>query len=180
MPGLGAALSSFGFGSILAFGSLLFVDHDWSPVWLAFSAYVAGLITARTFLGHLPDRHGGAKVALICVLIEAIGLTVIWQSSSPITAAFGAALTGFGYALVYPGLGAEALRRVPVQSRGLTMGIYTLFLDLALGLGTPALGLIAKSTGLGSVFLASAMIVLCAAAVAAVIILASARRFQLG
>ncbi len=60
------------------------------------------------------------------------------------------------------------------------MGIYTLFLDLALGLGTPALGLIAKSTGLGSVFLASAMIVLCAAAVAAVIILASARRFQLG
>ena len=176
MPGLGAALSSVGFGSILAFSSLLFVARDWTPVWLAFSAYAAGLIAARAFFGHLPDRFGGAKVALVCLFIEAAGLVLIWLASAPFVAAIGAVLTGFGYSLVYPGLGAEALRRAPPQSRGLVMGIYTAFLDLALGLGSPALGVIAGWAGLGSVFLASAVVVLGASVVAAAILFSSSRR----
>jgi hypothetical protein len=46
------------------------------------------------------------------------------------------------------------------------MGTYTAFLDLALGFGSPALGLIAGWAGLASVFLASTLVVLCAAAIA--------------
>jgi MFS family permease len=167
LPGLGAALSSIGFGAILAFRSLLFAARGWSPVWLAFSAYAAALIAARVVFGHLPDRLGGARVALVSVLIEAAGLALIWLASGPAVAAAGAVLTGFGYALVYPGLGAEAVRRAPPESRGLAMGTYTAFLDLALGFGSPALGLIAAWAGLGSVFLASTLVVLCAAAIAA-------------
>jgi MFS family permease len=166
MPGLGAALSSIGFGAILAFSSLLFAERGWSPVWLAFSAYAASLIAARVVFGQLPDRLGGAKVALVSVLIEAAGLALIWLASGPAVAAAGAVLTGFGYSLVYPALGVEAVRRAPPQSRGLAMGTYTAFLDLALGFGSPPLGLIAGLTGLGSVFLASTLIVLCAAAIA--------------
>jgi predicted MFS family arabinose efflux permease len=51
------------------------------------------------------------------------------------------------------------VRRAPPQSRGLAMGAYTVFLDVALGLGSPALGLLAGRAGLGSVFLASAIVV---------------------
>jgi MFS family permease len=166
LPGLGAALSSFGFGAILAFSPLLFAERGWSPVWLAFSAYAASLIAARIVFGHLPDRLGGARVAFVSVLIEAAGLALIWLAPGRVLAAAGAILTGFGYSLVYPGLGAEAVRRAPPESRGLAMGIYTAFLDLALGLGSPVLGLIAGWAGLGSVFLASALIVLCATAIA--------------
>jgi MFS family permease len=167
MPGLGAAFSSIGFGAILAFGSLLFAERGWSPVWLAFTSYAVSLIAARIVFGHLPDRLGGAKVALISVLVEALGLALIWLAPGPVVAAAGAVLTGFGYSLVYPGLGVEAVRRAPPQSRGLAMGIYTAFLDVALGLGSPALGLIAGWSGLGSVFLASALVVLCTTAIAA-------------
>jgi hypothetical protein len=46
------------------------------------------------------------------------------------------------------------------------MGAYTAFLDLALGLGSPALGLIAKGVDLDAVFLASSLTVLASAAVA--------------
>jgi MFS family permease len=173
MPGLGAAFSSIGFGAILAFGSLLFAQRGWSPIWLAFTAYAVSLIMARIAFGHLPDRLGGAKVALVSVLIEASGLALIWLASGPLVAAVGAALTGFGYALVYPGLGVEAVRRAPPQSRGLVMGIYTVFLDVALGFGSPALGLIAGWTGLGSVFLASAVVVLCTAIVAVALLFAA-------
>jgi hypothetical protein len=46
------------------------------------------------------------------------------------------------------------------------MGAYTAFLDVALGLGSPALGLVAGSAGLGAVFLASAVAVMGAAFIA--------------
>jgi MFS family permease len=100
----------------------------------------------------------------------------MWTASNSGVAAAGAALTGFGYSLVYPGLGVEAVRRAPPQSRGLAMGAYTVFLDVALGFGSPALGLLAGWSGLGSVFLASAIVVLCAAGVAAWLLHVSSRR----
>lgn len=167
LPGLGAALTSVGFGAILAFSALLFETRGWSPIWLGFSCYAIALVAARAFFGKLPDKFGGAKVALVCIFVEAAGLALIWSASTELVAAIGAALTGFGYALVYPGLGAEAVRRTPIQSRGMAMGAYTVCLDIALGLGSPALGAIAGAAGLASVFLASSIAVLCAAFVAA-------------
>jgi MFS family permease len=120
----------------------------------------ARVLAARFVFGHVPDRLGGAKVALICVLIEAAGLALIWLAPDRVLAAAGSALTGFGYSLVYPGLAVEAVRRAPPQSRGLAMGSYTVFLDVALGFGSPGLGLVASWVGLGSVFLAAMLTVL--------------------
>jgi MFS family permease len=176
LPGFGAALSTIGFGAMIAFSSLLSAERSWSPVWLTFSVFATALVAARLCLGHTPDKLGGAKVALTCVFVEAAGLALIWFASNSGLAAVGAALTGFGYSLVYPGLGVEAVRRAPPQSRGLAMGAYTVFLDVALGLGSPALGLLAGWTGLGSVFLASAIVVLGAAGVAAWLVRVSSRR----
>ena len=165
VPGLGLALSSIGFGAITAFVALLFAARGWT-VWPAFTAFAVSFILARVFFGHLADRAGGAKVALICVLIEAAGQALIWLAPWSAMALIGAALTGFGYSLVYPGFGVEAVRRAPPQNRGLAMGAYTAFLDVTLALESPALGLIAGAAGLGAVFLASTLSVLCAAAIA--------------
>ena len=165
VPGLGAALSSVGFGVIAAFSSLLFADHGWTPVWLAFSAYAVALIVARLAFGHLPDRLGGARVALLFVLIETMGLAVMGLAAAAWVAAVGAALTGFGYSLVFPALGVEAVRRAPSESRGVAMGAYTACLDLALGVSGPLLGGVAGRAGLSAVFLVSALVVLLAAAV---------------
>jgi len=112
------------------------------------------------------DAIGGAKVALVCALIEAVGQALIWLAVRPEMALAGAALTGFGFSLVYPGFGVEAVGRVPAQSRGLAMGAYTAFLDLAQGIASPALGLIATGAKLNVVFLVSAITVLSAAVVA--------------
>ena len=172
LPGIGSALSSLGYGAVLAFSSLLATERGWTPVWLSFTAFAFALVAARLFFSHVPDRIGGAKVALGSVIIEAAGLALIWIASGPVVAAVGAAFTGFGYALVYPGLGVEAVRRAPQHSRGLVMGAYTVFLDVALGFGSPALGLIAGHFSLGAAFLASAVIALGAAAIALRLLLA--------
>lgn len=166
LPGFGAALSSVGFGAMIGFSSLLADERGWSPLWLPFSAFALALVAARLALGHLPDRVGGAKVALVSIFVEAIGLALLWLSPGRVLAAVGAAFTGIGYALVYPGLGAEAVRRTPAQSRGLAMGAYTVCLDVALGFGNPALGLLAGWRGLGFVFFTSAVAVLVSSIVA--------------
>lgn len=145
---------------MIAFSSLLSVERGWTPVWILFTAFAAALVAARLFFGHLPDKLGGALVGGISAAIEAVGLALIWAAPSLSLATVGALLTGFGYALVYPSLGAEAVRRVPLESRGLAMGAYSTFLDVALGFGSPALGLLAGIGGLSSIFLASALLVL--------------------
>jgi MFS family permease len=166
LPGIGLAFSSLGFAAITTFVTLLFAARAWTPVWLGITAFATAFMLARVVFEHLPDRIGGAKAAFVSVFIEAAGLALIWLSSSLGLAFAGAVLAGSGYALVYPGLGIEAVRRVPPQSRGLAMGTYTAFFDLGIAIASPALGLVAGAAGLKSVFLAGALIVLCGGAVA--------------
>ncbi|QPF87592.1 arabinose transporter [Bradyrhizobium genosp. L] len=166
VPGLGSALGSVGFGAVTTFVALLFASRGWANGWLAYSTYAAAFILARVFFSHVADELGGAKVALVCAVIEAAGQALIWLAVQPEMAFAGAALTGFGFSLVYPGFGVEAVRGVPAQSRGLAMGAYTAFLDLAQGIACPALGLIATGARVNAVFLVSAVAVLCAALVA--------------
>ena len=166
LPGLGAALASIGYCAILAFSSLFYAEQHWQPIWLAFTAFGAALILSRMIAGHLPDRFGGAKVALVFVLVQAAGLVLMWLARNAVIASAGAAIAGFGYSLVYPGLGVEAVRGASPENRGLAMGIYTAFLDVAMAIGSPALGWIAGQAGLGTVFIASALVVLSTAGIA--------------
>jgi MFS family permease len=169
VPGAASALSSIGFGAINAFSALLFVARGWAA-WPAFTVFALTFILTRVLLGHLADRFGGAKVALVCALVEAAGLALIAIAPWSALALTGAALAGLGYSLVYPGLGVEAARLMPAQSRGLAMGAYTAFLDVALGFGTPALGLLGDHAGLGAVFGAGVLAALGAGAIAATLV----------
>lgn len=166
LPGVGAALASIGYCAILAFSSLFYAQKHWQPVWMAFTVFGIALILARILAGHLPDRLGGAKVALIFVLMQTAGLLLMSQASSALLATLGAALGGFGYSLVYPGFGVVAVSRIAPTQRGLAMGLFTAFLDVAMAVGSPLLGWIGACAGLATLFLASAIIVLGAAGVA--------------
>jgi MFS family permease len=166
-PGVGLAFSSIGFGAITTFVVLLYAERGWDRGWLGLTTFFTAFVLGRVAFGHLPDSAGGARVALVSVVIEAGGLALIWLAPSSSVALVGAALSGIGYTLVYPGYGVEAVRRPPAQSRGLAMGAYTAFLDLALGVANPVLGLVASGLGVGTVFLVSALVVLCSAAIAA-------------
>lgn len=166
LPGLGAALASIGYCSILAFSSLLYADHQWRPVWLGFTTFGAALIVARVVCGHVPDRFGGAKTALLFVLVQSAGLLIMGFAESSLIASSGAALSGLGYSLVYPGLAVEAVGGTSPENRGIAMGIYTAFLDVAMAIGSPVLGWVADREGMSAVFIVSAVVTLCAAAIA--------------
>jgi MFS family permease len=166
LPGIGFALSGITFGAITSFLTLYFSVRSWSHGALAFTTFAVALILARVLFGHLPDRFGGAKVALYSLIIQAVGLALIGSAFSPAHAILGAAICGAGFSLVFPSLGLEAVKRAPPESRGLAMGTYNAFLDLTLGIGSPALGWLGGTAGLGSIFLGSAMAALLAVPIA--------------
>lgn len=159
VPGMGLALSSVGFGVITAFIALLFAAREWGNASLAFTCFGLAFIGARLLFGHLPDQLGGARIALVCVVIEAMGQLLIWGADSAPLAYLGAALTGFGYSLAFPGFGVEAVRRAPPQSRGAAMGAYVAFLDISLGITGPAAGAVAGAWGVEAVYLVGALAV---------------------
>ncbi len=173
LPGAGLALASVGFGVITAFVSLLFSQRGWGGAAWMFTAFGAGFILARVFFAGLPDKLGGARVALVCVLIEAAGQWLIWTGTLPAWAFAGALLTGAGYSLAFPAFGVEAVRRVPAASRGTAMGAYVAFLDIALGLSSPVAGWLAGAQGYGAVY---AMGGACALAAMVVAMALKARR----
>jgi MFS family permease len=181
LPGLGLALSCVGFGAITTFVVLLFAQRGWEHAWAALTAVSVAFVVGRILFGHLPDRVGGPRIALVCVFVEAAGQFVIWLAPNAGTVFAGAALAGLGYSLVFPGFGVEAVRRAPAENRGLAMGAYTACLDLALGIAGPTLGLLASGAGLSVVFLSSAIIALGAAVVAIWLLIGStptARSFR--
>lgn len=166
VPGMGLAFCSVGFGVITAFIALLFAARDWGNASLAFTAFGLAFIGARLLFGHLPDKIGGARVALVCVVIEAVGQLLIWGADTAVMAYLGAALTGFGYSLAFPGFGVEAVKRAPPQNRSLAMGAYVAFLDISLGLSSPLAGALAGTWGIGAVYLGGAVTVMLAFVVA--------------
>ncbi len=156
-PGIGFALSGITFGAITSFLTLYFAVSGWAHGTLAFSTFAIALIAARVLWGHLPDRFGGARVALYCLVIQAAGLAMIGLAGSGTLAMVGAAICGGGFSLVFPSLGLEAVKRTPPGTQGLAMGTYNAFLDVTLGLGSPALGWLGGAAGLRSIFIASAV-----------------------
>src|SRR6516162_1776036 len=141
---------------------------------VAVAATLMPLVTVLlvALLSPVPTADGGRpafKTVAAAVWLPgsgAAGLALIGLAPGRGTAAVGAALARFGYSLVYPGIGVEAVVRAPPQSRGVAMGAYTVFLDVALGFGSPALGLVAGRFGLDAAFLVSALIALGAAVIA--------------
>jgi MFS family permease len=166
LPGTALALSGVGFSAIMTFAALLYSSRDWSPAWLAFTALSVAFILGRGVFGHLPDKIGGIRIALLCIVVEAIGQALIWFAPNATLALIGITVTGLGYSLVYPGLGTSVVNAAPPQSRALALGAYTAFLDVSLGFSGPLLGLVATSRDIVSVYAVSTAVVLGSAALA--------------
>jgi MFS family permease len=144
--GSGLALASIGFSGIASFITLYFLQRGWADSSLAITAFGAGYIIMRLFFAHYPDKFGGARVAMVCLIVEAIGQLLIWQAPGSGMAIAGAVLTGCGMSLVFPSFGQLAIKHIAVANRGMAMAAYNAFFDLGVGLTAPIAGLIAGGT----------------------------------
>ena len=89
--------------------------------------------------------------------MEIAGLLFLWLANVPALAFAGAAITGFGFSLVFPALGVEAVNCVTPENRGSALGVFTAFADLSLGMIGPLVGLIVAGLGYAPIFLFAAL-----------------------
>jgi len=165
LPGSGLMLSALSFGAIAAFSTLRFAEQGWSNAALAMSAFGAAYVLARLLFAGLPDRFGGARIAMVSAALAALGQLGMWLATSGAVAVAAAAVTGFGFSLAFPSFGVEAIRRVPPQNRGVALGAYAACFDVSLGLGVPLLGVIVSLRGYAAAFEAG-----CVAALLALVV----------
>lgn len=157
--GLGLGLGTIGFGVIATFITLYYGERGWQGAAFSLSLFSLGFVGIRLLFSNNINRHGGLKVSLVSFLFEMAGLLLIWQAGSPLLVECGAFLTGAGFSLVFPALGVEAVKQVPVQNQGTALGLYSAFLDLGLGLTGPVAGMIINHFGIASIYLVAAITV---------------------
>ena len=164
--GMALALGGIGYSVLATFVTLYYLSRHWDPngAALCLTAFGVAFITARLLFIQAINRFGGFAVCIVCMSVESVGVVLMWSAGSPWMASCGAALTGFGFSLVFPALGVEAVKRVPMQNRGTALGVFTGFSDVSFFLVGPIAGAVIGAWGYRSAFLfalASVLSALC-------------------
>lgn len=151
--GMALALGGIGYSTLATFVTLFYLSRHWSGAALCLTAFGLAFIAARLLFIKTINRFGGFPVAMACLTVESLGLLLLWRASSPWMALTAAALAGFGFSLVFPALGVEAVKRVTEHNRGAALGIFTAFADVSFFLTGPLAGAVIGVWGYSSAFL---------------------------
>lgn len=168
--GLGLALGTVGFGVIASFLTLYFARQHWSDPAIALVLFGIGFVATRLLLANTINRWGGFRVAIASLFVECAGLLALWLAQTPNVAAAATALSGCGFALVFPALGVEVVHEVGEQNRGGALGVYTAFLDLAMGVTGPVAGYLITRFGYSIMFLSASGAAICGCVILAAVL----------
>jgi MFS family permease len=177
--GMGLALGGVGYSVLATFITLFYLSRHWTGAALCLTAFGLAFIAARLLFIQAINRFGGYPVAMACLTVESVGMLLMWRANSQWTALCAAAITGFGFSLVFPALCVEAVKRVAVENRGTALGVYTAFADISFFLTGPVAGVVIGVFGYSSVFLFGLLCVLGALGIAIVLRQMQARRAAL-
>jgi MFS family permease len=150
--GMGLALGGVGYSVLATFVTLFYASRHWNGAALCLTGFGVAFIVARLLFIRTISHFGGFPVAKVCLVVESLGVLLLWIAVSPWMAFGGAALAGFGHSLVFPALGVEAVKRVPMKNRGTALSVYTVFADVSFFLVGPVAGAVIGAFGYASVF----------------------------
>lgn len=150
--GLGLALGGLGFASISTFITLYYDYYHWQNGAMCLSVFGILFVAGRLVFSNAINRFGGINVAIVCLAVETLGLTIISLSYHPYFALIGAGITGLGFSLIFPALGVMAMKTVPSSNQGSALAGYGLFIDISLGITGPLIGGVADTFGLNYIF----------------------------
>jgi MFS family permease len=144
--GVGLLLVNIGYVAVLSFGAIVVAKHGLAIGSLIVPVFGAGVIASRVGLGSLPDRLGPTRVLAGSVLLEAAGLAVFSMAGTEAISITALAVLSLGQGLAVPSLGLLAVADVPPHQRGAASGAFFAWFDAGVGLGGPAVGLVARAS----------------------------------
>ncbi|NHN84650.1 MFS transporter [Acetobacter musti] len=162
LPGIGLFTNACGFAAITSFLALDYQAHGWTGLPLGspgtgIAGFGAGHVVARILFSELSDHARSRWPAVSCLLVEALGLGVIWLAPTPLISLGGAVITGFGFSMGYPLLSLPVLSAVPPDRRGMALGLFDAFFDTGAGIAALCSGTVAHYLSLPRVFLIAAL-----------------------
>jgi len=143
-------------GALAAFFPLYAVSQEVSNPGLFFGAYAIVLILGRSLGGKIVDLYSRESILLPCLVLYAVGMTVLAFSRTLPMFIVVAVITGAGHAFLMPCLMVYALD-LAGDSRGPAMGIITATSDLGMAVGPVLMGVILRFANFRIMFLSVAL-----------------------
>ncbi|MEY9856140.1 MFS family permease [Catenulispora sp. GAS73] len=150
LPGSIIGLAAYSYGTLAAL-LVLSLGHSAGRV-VALPVFACAFLVVRGFGSPLVDRHGGAAVAPVTLVVQAVGLVLLAGAPGLVVTLVGAAITGAGLGLIYPATAAMTLQQARSASAGAAVGAMTSFWDLGILVAGPLGGSIAGAAGYHAAF----------------------------
>lgn len=161
---LGFFCSLLAVSAFLPFVALHADDLGMSNTSLALFVYGCVVVGCRVVFAKLPDRVPSLPLAASSLVVTAVGLVLMaaWQTPTGLIA--GAVVMAIGVTFTTPAFFAAIFATAKPSERGAAAGTASAFIDIALGFGPMALGLVAREQGIPWAFAVGAGIALVGAA----------------
>lgn len=134
----------------------------WGSVFFALFALM--IIISRPLVGKVYARYGSRFVIYPGVSLFIIGLAILGVVSTPVGIICTAPLLGLGYGAAQPAFQALAVQSAPIERAGVSTATYFLALDIAVGVGSVILALIANALGYQYLYQITSLIMIIALA----------------
>lgn len=157
-PGIVMFLGLLGYTSFLAFAALHAADVGIANTGTVFTVFAAVVLILRVAAARLPDALGPILTTRISLSFGIIGLVILWAWREPAGVYAGAAVIAVAQTFLFPALFALVVDTAPDAERSHAIGSFSMFFDLAFGVGGPLIGVVADATDRPTGFLVAAAI----------------------
>ena len=144
-PGLTMFLGLMSFTAFTGFLPLRAEELGIDDIARFFLLQAAVVIVIRLIGATVPDKLGPVRTGTLALTSAIVGMSLMGLAGGAVGLMVATAVWSIGVSMLYPAMLIAALDDVPDDERASAMGTFTLFFDLAGGLGGLMLG-VAKAT----------------------------------
>lgn len=142
-------------GVIMTFLPEYAASHGIKDIGIYFTVNAAALLITRPFLGKLTERFGDTKVAVVGMIFSILSLLILSFATTLSLFLLSSALGGIGGGVSSPIINAIMIKVCPAERLGAANATYFCSLDIGVGLGAVAGGIVSQHMGFTFVFMAS-------------------------
>ena len=151
-------LYTFGYGGITSFTALYADASGATPKGIYLTALAIVILVTRPMSGRLGDNFGYRRVFLPCLLLIAIGLSLLMFGGTRGWLLASAIVFGSGFGTAYPAFVGYVMRNVPALRRGAAFGAILACFDTGIGTGSTSMGWIIEHYGFARAFGTAALL----------------------
>lgn len=158
MPGVVLFLGLFALAGFTSFVPLYVDDIGLDGAGPVFILYATFVLALRLVGARIPDRLGSVPTATVALLAIMAGMAGMGLWPSPAGLYAGTAMFSVGMALLFPAMFSTVMHAAPEDERSHAVGTFSLFFDLAQGIGAIVLGAVVALSGERGAFVAASLV----------------------